>query len=446
MNRLYYFLTGAFIFFAALVSCTSDSDPNSGIIPTTDSLLLRFTDTTTLVAFIEKDSTLRTDATERVLLGSYYDPIFGKTTSSFYSTFTIAQSFSDSTSTVVVDSVVLTMRYDGGYGDLSKFTGYQILQVFEVTEDIPIPPTIGYNSNTSFTYNPIPIATYGYAPQFFSAGTEPAAIRIKINPSFANRFLGATVINSINIRDYIKGIYVRIDPAVTNMQSSGQGGIAYFKLNSDVSHLNIHYHLAGNPGTLKLPMGTTSNRRINIFTHDASISSPAYSLAYTDPAFWTKLNDSTNTIASDKLYIQTMEGTRVKVKMPYLKNYLDSGKIIINRAELVIPIDNTQDIQLYALPGNIMTYTLGSDGKVRLMDDIFYTYYDSYYNPATKEYKIVISQYLQQVINGNITSVFYIDIPVLSKHTDAYRLVIHSAEHATKPLKLNLTYTRIPTL
>lgn len=440
MKRLNYFLIGLFMLFAVLVSCTSDSDPNSGIIPTTDSLMLRFTDTTTLVAFIEKDDTLRTDATERVLLGSYYDPIFGKTTSSFYSTFTIAQSFSDSVATAVVDSVVLTMRYDGGYGDLSKYTGYQVLQVFEVTEDIPAPPTIGYSSNTSFTYNPIPLATYGYAPQFFPAGIEPAAIRIKINPSFANRFLGATVVNSNNIRDYIKGIYVRIDPAVTAMQSSGQGGIAYFKLNSDVSHLNIHYHSGGNPGILKLPMGTTSNRRINIFTHD-------YTAASANPAFLSKLADTTDTISSDKLYIQSMEGTRVKVKMPYLKSYLDSGKIIINKAELVIPVDITQDIQMYALPGNIMTYTLDSDGKVRLMDDIYYVYYDSYYNPTTQEYKIVFTQYLQQVINyPNANLDFYIDIPVLSKATDAYRLVINSVQHATKPLKLNLTYTRIPTL
>ena len=94
-----------------------------------------------------------------------------------------------------------------------------------------------------------------------------------------------------------------------------------------------------------------------------------------------------------------------------------------------------------------MTYTLGSDGKVRLMDDIYYVYYDSYYNAITQEYKIVFTQYLQQVVNQeSIASEFYIDIPVLSKATDAYRLVINSVEHATKPLKLHLTYTRIPTL
>src|SRR5690349_6624293 len=131
MRRLPHFLTGIFLLLCVMESCTSETDPNSGVIPTSDSLLLRFSDTTTLTAFIETDDTLRTDATERVLLGSMYDPVFGKSTSSFYSTFTIAQTFTyDPLSSYTIDSVVLTMRADGGYGDLSNYTGYQVLEVF----------------------------------------------------------------------------------------------------------------------------------------------------------------------------------------------------------------------------------------------------------------------------------------------------------------------------
>lgn len=420
----------------AFTSCESDSDPNSGIIPTTDSLQLRFTDTTTLVTFIERDDTLRTDATERVLLGSMYDPIFGKTRSSFYSTFTISQSHYPN-STMTVDSVVLTMRADGGYGDLSKFTGYQVLEVFELNEQIPDAPTGGYNSTTTFNYNPTPLATYGYAPQFFPSGTEPAAIRIKLNPSLATRFftVGDTI-NSSNVRDYLKGIYVRINPAVYSMQSPGQGGIAYFKLNSDVSNLKIYYKEGSTPKTLKLPMGTTSNKRVNIFEHDYSVA---------DAAVQTKLADTNNTIVSDKLYIHALEGIRIKVKMPYLLNYLDSGKIIVNRAEFVLPIDATQNLQLYKEPSNLMAYTIGSDGLIHFMEDIIYTYYDSFYDPTTQQYKIVITQYIQQVLNGeNEQDEFYFDIPVLSKYTDAFRLVLNSTEHTTNPMRLNLTYTRIP--
>jgi len=426
-----------------LESCTSENDPNTSVIPTSDSLLLTYSDTTTLTAFIELDDTIRTDATERVLLGSMYDPVFGRCTSAFYSTFTISQSLNTELNTYTVDSVILTMRAEGGYGDLSKFTGYQVLEVFELTEDIPDAPIGGYNSTTSFDYNPVPLATYGFSPQFFPLGTEPSSIRIKLNPAFGNRFFATPndTVNSANVRDYIKGIYVRINPTVTAMQSPGQGGMAYFKLNSDVSSLKVYYRK--NSGTvtniLKFPMATTSNKRVNVFEH--------FDYVDADPALQTKLADTTNTIVSDKLYIQALNGIRIKVKMPYLMNYVDSGPIIVNRAEFVLPIDPTQDLHLYDEPDNLMAYYLGSDGLIHFMPDIPYTYYDSFLDPVTQQYKIVLTQYVQKILNGeNIPSEFYFDIPVLAKYTDAFRMVLNSPEHATKPMKLNLTYTRIPSL
>lgn len=433
MKRVLFIFTAILIGSSLLVSCESEADPNDGIIPVTDSLLLRFTDTTTLIGFIEKDDTLRTDITEYVILGSCHDPVFGKSRASFYSTFTMVQSVSSSSTQI--DSIILTLKAEGGYGDLSKFTGYQVLRVYEVTEDIPTPPTEGYHSYTSFATNPVPIATYGFVPQFFPFGTTPNCIRIPINPAFGTRLFQGDTINSTNIRDYIKGIYVTIDPAVTQNQPSGTGGFAYFKLNSDVSNMTIYVH--GNNPDVKLPMGTSSNYRFNVYNHDRS---------FADPAFNAKLADTNNTTASDKLYIQAMEGTRVKIKMPYIKSYLDSGKVIVNKAELIIPIDATQNLSLYKNPGNILTYMLSEDRKLVLMDDVIYNYYDSFYDATKQQYRVVITQYIQQVLNDEArSSEFYIDIPVGSKNSNAFRLVINSCEHATNPIKLNLTYTRIPT-
>lgn len=442
MRRPLQFFIGIFLLLTSLGSCTSESDPNSGVIPTSDSLLLTISDTTTLITFIERDDTLRTDATERVLLGSMYDPVFGKSTSSFYSTFTFSQTLYTGLDVFTVDSVILTMRADGGYGDLSKFTGYQVLEVFELAEDIPDAPTGGYNSTTSFNYYPVPLATYGFVPQFFPLGTEPSAIRIKLNPILGNRFFTTPndTINSTNVKDFIKGIYVRINPMVSSMQTAGTGGMAYFKLNSDISNLKVYYRKNNSTISLmlKLPMSTTSNKRVNVFTHDYS---------FADPALQAKLADTNNTIASDKLYIQAMEGIRIKVKMPYLMNYVDSGPVIVNRAEFVLPIDPTQDIHLYDEPDGLMAYYIGSDGLIHFMPDIPYTYYDSFYDPTTQQYKIVLTQYIQQILNGeDIPQEFYFDIPVLAKYTDAYRIVLNSTEHATNPMRLNLTYTRIPSL
>ena len=133
MKRPFYFLLGLLFLSMAISSCESDSDPNAGIIGSEDSLQLRFNDTTTLVAFIEKDDTLRSDGTERVLLGSYYDPIFGKTSSSFYSSFTMAQSFA-SNANMLFDEKSLEPMYKLHLGQPgSSFT-------FEVAEKIGLSP------------------------------------------------------------------------------------------------------------------------------------------------------------------------------------------------------------------------------------------------------------------------------------------------------------------
>jgi len=439
MTRVYLVVVAVFLVLTGLVSCEPQTDPNTNLIPPGDSLQLLSTDTTTIKAWIEKDDTLRTDNSDRVLLGSMYDPVFGKTQASFYSTFGIAGNHTPIANSVV-DSVVLTMRADGGYGDLTKMTGYQVLEVFEVTENIPAAPTKGYNSTYSFNYNPVPLATYGFAPQFFPQGIEPAAIRIKLNPSLGARFfVVGNTINSENIGNYIKGVYVRIRPDVPGMQAPGQGGLVYFKLNSDVSSIKIYWHAgSSNTVTLKLPMAS-GNRRFTVFSHDYT---------YADPALQTKLADTSNTTASDKMYIQSNQGLRMKMKLPFLQDYVAGGKVVVNKAEFVFPVDLTQDLIKYPQPSNIMIYYKGSDGLLHFTDDIVYTYYDSFYDVTTKEYKIVITQHIQHILNNiaGIPKEFYFDIPVLSKNTDAFRFVINSPEHSTNPMRLNLSYTRIPTL
>src|SRR5688500_17524443 len=105
MKRLNILWIGVLAGFMALVSCETSNDPNNGIIGVNDSLQLIFSDTTTLVAFIEKDDTLRTDNTDRGLLGTYWDPVFGRTTSSFYSSFTSSQTFIGSSSFVPYEAI-----------------------------------------------------------------------------------------------------------------------------------------------------------------------------------------------------------------------------------------------------------------------------------------------------------------------------------------------------
>lgn len=427
-------------------SCSDELDNPGNIIPPEDLLNAVFTDTCTVTAFIEKDDTVRTDNVDRAMLGSYYDPVFGRTSAAFYTTLNINQKINNRQDLhPMVDSVVLCLRFDGAYGDVSKYNGYQVAEVFEVTQEIPL-PTIsdpGYHSYNSFSYNPVPLGVHGFAPQFFPYKNEPSQMRIRLNNDFGQRFIQLDSLSPDTIVHFCKGLFVRISPMVTGGQSPGQGAISYFKLGSDVSRVSIYFHNDDTqpnqtPPEIRLSMNG-KNVHFTVFNHD--------NYASADPGLITKLNDTTDT-SGQFLYLQSIQGLRIKVKFPTIQGLVsDTQKVIINKAELLLPVDISQNTVLYPMAASITTYRLDEDGDPVALPDNGYAYWDSFYDGTNKRYRFGLAQYIQQVLSGEIpNNGFYVDIKGEFKSYDAYRMVLHSVNHLTNPIKLNLTYTRIKNL
>lgn len=426
-----------FLLAGLLSSCSEDDQTDPGIIPTEDLLNAKYSDTTTLQLFVLEDDTVRTDNARYGTLGSIYDPEFGRTKASFFSTINVAQKYENLGTNPVLDSIVLILRYRSTYGDGTKFNGYQVVEVMEVTEPIiPVSSdSTGYNSFSQLSVHPVPVASQGFAPKFVSLPNQGTALRVRLNNSFGQRFINADSITSNNVRTLLQGIQVRIASYLS--QSAGQGGIIQFDLLSDISRIAIYFHNDENPGGLEMKLLTTgsSNIRFNQFQHEYS------STATTE--LINQLNSATP-INSSRFFIQSGQGIRARVAFPHLKNYISDGKVIVNKAELIIPADEMQDYALYPAPANLITYTLNEDGTYNLTDDFQFAYYDSYYDNVNKQYRIVISQHIQQVLEGNYeTDELYLDVPLLSKNTDVNRAVLHSPSHPVRKMKLHLVYTPV---
>jgi hypothetical protein len=129
--------------------------------------------------------------------------------------------------------------------------------------------------------------------------------------------------------------------------------------------------------------------------------------------------------------------------------------VILHKAELIIPVDFAQDLIKYPVAPNILPYNLSGEGLIQVFSDFPYGYFDSKYDPVAKQYRVLITQYLQQVLTGEKQNLpIYLKFtggfltqyfPKLVDASDAYRAVINSPDHATLPMKLNLTYTRVYT-
>lgn len=428
---LSFFLTGTY-------SCEDNTNTDPGIIPPEDLLNAVFSDTTTIRAYTVYDDTVRTDNARYAALGSYYDPVFGLTTASFFTTVNVAQKYENFGTNPVFDSIVLILRFRGTYGDAKKLNGYMIAEVFEVTQDIPADSS-GYNSFTSISYNPVPLAIKGFVPIFTSFANEGTQFRIKLNNAFGQQFLNLDSLTANNVRSLIKGLHVRISPQTTAIQAPGQGAIVFFDLLSEVSRLAVYFHNDENPEGLELKMITTgsSNIRFNKFNHDYAGTAAADLIA--------QLNNPDDPAAT-RLFLQSGQGLRVKLEFPHILNYAANQKIIINKAELIVPADDATDYFLYPAPLNLVNYTLNSDGSYNLVDDFQFSYYDSFWDDINKQFKIRITQHIQQIIDGTYNvDALYLDTPILSKNTDVNRVVVFGPKHPLRPLKLHLVYTPVQT-
>ena len=169
-----------------------------------------------------------------------------------------------------------------------------------------------------------------------------------------------------------------------------------------------------------------------------------------DPLFKKAILNKDTSVGKQKLYLQADGGVRNIIKFPALKEFIKNGKIIINEAELVIPISETNYGNLIP-PDKLALARLAGDGTVYFLsdntnptgDDIAF---GGYYDSSKKEYRFRIKRYLQQILDGLIEdNGLYLRISGSSVRGN--RLVINGTkkDNIANPnsFRLRLTYTKI---
>jgi hypothetical protein len=425
-------------------SCKDPDDFGLEIQPQGDLLNLVFSDTTTILAYTIKDDSARTNYSIYTLVGSIKDPIFGSVQASFGTQFeppSFNITFGDSP---VVDSMVLILAYNGYYGDTSTS---QTIKVYELTEMLP-KDSIYSNYNPSFDNN-TEIANLTHKPQpttkiKIDTTYEPSQLRIKLYNTFAEKFLKAdTTANTGDyssvekFQEFFKGFYITATPV------SSDGAICYFDLKKTVntkliSKLVLYYH---NSSEDSLSQSFTVGRnctKFNKFEHNN----------YQDAAQLLKDQiDGNKSLGDSLLYLQSMAGLSVKLGFPYLMNWYTSGKIVINRAELVITveengtyIDDYSAATKLALAGNDT-----ANHYYFIIDDDTYsggTFFGGSYNSTTKEYSFNITRQIQNFLStNNPQNGLYLTIS--GKTVNATRVIIKGHKRSTGNLRLKLSYTKV---
>jgi hypothetical protein len=444
-NRLFF----ALILSVTLLISSCEEEPDLiglNLQPQNEILSLSFSDTSSIIAYSVIDDSMRTDNYLYNLLGSYNDPVFGSTSASIFTQVRLSDNNVSFGNTPSFDSLILFMPYTGSYvyNNITEKPYPINVKVYEVAEKMSFDST--YYSYSNLSYKPTELANVTFVPKpkdstVFNGSKFPPLLILKLNNVLGNKLLSALpsdLTDNDAFTKFLNGIYIKTMPLSTT--NTNKGSILYFNLlNSQLSNLVLYYK--------KTPTDTVSSKYVFVIndkcTKYTHFNHYGYGSANID--FKNQLGigvQADTNLGKQKLYLQSMGGVKVKLKFPYLRNWIKDKKIIINEATIIIKNADIDDKN--APPALLAMLKRIASGKTELLPDYDIegsSFYDGVYNSTSKEYRIRITRYFQNMLNTTDTD-FGLYLLVDSRRTSGNRLVFTGTDKSlTNRMKLELRYT-----
>lgn len=439
--RPFTFLS-AFLFFVSIVlfSCTKIEYTTLGgdLVPEVDNVN---TFDTTLDVITENlqqsDDTTKLYYYDQLAVGQIKtDPLFGSTNAAIFfevkpSTFSsanTARNFIDSSLnagiTTGYDSTVLSLKFNGGYGDSLQPIEFQVYALFDTLarlQDTIYPLNRTFRTESIFLGSKfVSLQSLARDSVLVSRSTtlsykKTMELRIPVDLRGKNRWINLlsdslALTDEVNYRDKFKGFAIKAIP------TSSTGSLAYFSISDTATKLQFYYRRK-NAGAID-----TTNTNFYFNPNNSG---------YANNVDWNRGRNSEIAPylangADSFIYVKTNPGTQVRIRIPGLENVSNR---IIHRAELktyVIPNNVTIDSLLAPPPEMYLERydTSATNAYLPIPRDlspnelygncfpstngINYSYFGGYprfervNNISMKFYAFNISQYVQQIVTHQL--------------------------------------------
>jgi hypothetical protein len=423
---------------ATLFTVSCNKEPNLiglDLLPGSDRLGLNFTDTSSIVAYTIAEEPIITKYLALSLAGHLNDEIFGKSEAEFYTQFNLSASGISFGDDPVVDSIVLTLVYYGVYGDsVTQHT----FDVYRINEDLIPDTTKIYYSNSEVEYNPEPIGTATFVPNFKEADSIDGKkinphLRITLSSDFGQEILNSDADTRSNNEKFVKafkGLLVKPQPVL-----SGVGSIISFNLLDDYSRVNIFYHKLNDTIAKQalFPINSTCVR-YNKYNH--------FEFAGADSQFLSQLSGNT-TSGDSRVFLQGMSAAKVELRIPYLGNISKVKKMAVNEAILVLSNENPdrEILAPSALLGLRAYYKPDSVGSLR-DETIGSAYFGGRY-VNDKEYRFRVTKYVQDRIMNPDAPDYGLTLFISGAAISGSRVVLRGPGSEQNRMKLLIYYTEL---
>ncbi len=366
------FSLAALFIIIGTVSCkkiNEATDLGGDLIPAVDNVNTFEVALNTVTNNLRFDDTTKVVYSDYVAAGDLNDPEFGQTHANFH--FNVLPStlgvypFVHKDSTIVIDSIVLSLAYQGSYGDI--MSGVQTLRVYEID------PNSGFTNDTVYRYtdpaSDFPTIGSELGSKTFSVSSlkdsisirtdtttvkEANVVRIKLDNSFATRFLSATAspggayyndsvaaVRGDNFRTLFAGFAIKAD-------NSGNV-LSYFNLGNTAKTKVTFYFRIQHIATGKEDILHTD------FVH--STNGQANHIRQTPAGSWATYQNN-GEVSDDKIYLQAApSGSYASVLIPDLATL---GNKVIHRAELIAATIPSISENIFTPPSRLFLDRKGS--------------------------------------------------------------------------------------
>ena len=421
--------------FLLVILSTGCKDPDNvglEVLPPEDLAGISVADTFSLTTEITKEDSLQTRSDfNAYVLGAMNDNVFGKSNASFYTQLnliTANPNFSNAT----CDSVVVSLLINGYYGD--TLNSIQQFSVYRLNEPLYKDSTRYTNQKPQLVGTPIPVISASEICPTDSItihGVTAPQLVLRLDPQLGTTILNASandLSSASNFNAFFKGLYFEAQ------LTSGNGAMVYCNFSEGgttqatyPSKLRIYYTIGTTSTHFDFVLNGSAH--FNYFVHDYSTA--VFANHFNDPSFGSSL-----------CYVQSMAGIKTKINFPFLDAINSAGNISINKAQLIIYVDNSTTSS-YAAHDKVGLAGIDSaGGGFFLTDNIEST--SSFGGDLTSgnEYVFNIPRHFQQLLNGQRKN-YGLFLVSSGGAVNANRTVIGGGANPSLKMKLKLTYTKL---
>ena len=389
------------------------------------------------------------------VLGSMNDLFFGNTFASVYAQCLLSQS-GVSLSGKILDSAVLIMPYVSATSKYGRCDKPVDVVVYELNQDMV--PGNTYYSNDAFSVFSQPIgqrlnfvpdlvdSVYHVNPlvsPYVPSQNQSPMLRVRLSNTFATKLMNtpdSISLSSLNFIEYFKGLYITTNPTKVG------NGLVFLSLANNNSNINLYYHSSTGSDTsvYQFPI-STYGVTLNHFDHYYGGTLVQNALSYPNPN-------------GDKVgYVQAGAGTKLRVRIPYLKN-IDSvagsnGKklpIGVTKAELIMPIlDTLMSDPSYQPPPSLTMYRIDDNDSTQALNYHNYSGVGSLTTRLDNNgksylcYVFNLTEYVQRVFNGYYSNNngYYIGFSYTVRGDRT--IILNDPAKISTQCKLKITYTKL---